>query len=38
LGPRCPYAQRQCVEVPHSRWVKNHKFSCHFPLNMESPQ
>jgi cationic peptide transport system ATP-binding protein len=35
LGPRCPYAQRQCVEVPRSRRIKNHKFSCHYPLNME---
>ncbi|WP_407332727.1 oligopeptide/dipeptide ABC transporter ATP-binding protein [Enterovibrio sp. 27052020O] len=35
LGPRCPYAQRKCVEVPRTRKVKNHKFACHFPLNME---
>jgi len=35
LGPRCPYAQRQCVAVPHSKKIKSHKFSCHFPLNME---
>lgn len=35
LGPRCPYAQRQCVEIPYSKKIKNHKFSCHFPLNME---
>ncbi|MFC3023535.1 oligopeptide/dipeptide ABC transporter ATP-binding protein [Vibrio zhugei] len=35
LGPRCPHAQRQCVEVPRTRWVKTHKYSCHFPLNME---
>ncbi|ATF10463.1 peptide ABC transporter ATP-binding protein [Candidatus Enterovibrio altilux] len=34
LGPRCPYAQRKCVEVPRTRKVKNHKFACHFPLNM----
>lgn len=35
LGPRCPYAQKQCVEIPHTRRVKNHKFNCHFPLNTE---
>ncbi|MBD1556978.1 ATP-binding cassette domain-containing protein [Vibrio sp. S9_S30] len=35
LGPRCPHAQRQCVEIPRTQKVKNHKFSCHFPLNME---
>lgn len=35
LGPRCPYAQRQCVEIPYSKKIKNHKFSCHFPLNTE---
>ncbi len=33
LGPRCPYAQRQCVDAPRSRKIKNHKFACHFPLN-----
>ncbi|KUI99351.1 peptide ABC transporter ATP-binding protein [Vibrio sp. MEBiC08052] len=38
LGPRCPYAQRQCVEMPKSRWIKNHKYSCHYPLNMEETQ
>ncbi|SIN92426.1 oligopeptide/dipeptide ABC transporter ATP-binding protein [Salinivibrio sp. ES.052] len=36
LGPRCPYAQRKCVEVPHTQKIKNHKFACHFPLNMEN--
>ncbi|PTP90811.1 peptide ABC transporter ATP-binding protein [Vibrio splendidus] len=35
LGPRCPYAQRQCVEIPYTKRIKNHKFNCHFPLNME---
>ena len=35
LGPRCPYAQRKCVEVPFRRNVKDHKFNCHFPLNFE---
>ena len=35
LGPRCPQAQRQCVEMPLTRRVKHHKFACHFPLNME---
>ncbi|MGR6830772.1 peptide ABC transporter ATP-binding protein [Aliivibrio wodanis] len=35
LGPRCPYAQRKCVQVPEGRKVKDHKFSCHFPLNFE---
>ncbi|MCP4954686.1 peptide ABC transporter ATP-binding protein [Photobacterium aquimaris] len=35
LGPRCPYAQRKCVEVPQRQKIKDHKFSCHFPLNMK---
>ncbi len=35
LGPRCPYAKKQCVEVPRSQIIKNHKFACHFPLNVE---
>ncbi|VEA73536.1 Glutathione import ATP-binding protein GsiA [Serratia rubidaea] len=35
LGPRCPYAQKKCIETPRLRAVKNHLFACHFPLNME---
>jgi len=36
LGPRCPYAQRKCIEVPIRHFDgKEHKYSCHFPLNME---
>lgn len=34
LGPRCPYAQKKCIETPGLRSVKNHFFACHFPLNM----
>ena len=35
LGPRCPHAQKQCVQMPLMKQVKNHKFACHFPLNTE---
>ncbi|MEX0446676.1 putrescine export ABC transporter ATP-binding protein SapD [Xenorhabdus sp. SGI246] len=35
LGPRCPYAQKTCIETPRLRGVKSHTFACHFPLNME---
>ncbi len=35
LGPRCPFAQRKCVEVPHTQKIKTHKFACHFPLNLD---
>ncbi|MCE9882612.1 peptide ABC transporter ATP-binding protein, partial [Hafnia paralvei] len=38
LGPRCPYAQKKCIETPPLRTVKAHKFACHFPLNMEETQ
>ncbi|OEF08306.1 peptide ABC transporter ATP-binding protein [Vibrio genomosp. F10] len=38
LGPRCPYAQKQCVMIPPTRRIKQHKFACHFPLNMEKKQ
>lgn len=37
LGPRCPYAQRQCVETPRLTGSKTHQFACHFPLNKEEP-
>ncbi|MFF0976083.1 oligopeptide/dipeptide ABC transporter ATP-binding protein, partial [Proteus mirabilis] len=36
LGPRCPYAQRQCIEAPRLRTFKNHAVACHFPLNVET--
>lgn len=35
LGPRCPYAQKQCVTTPGMTKLKGHQFSCHFPLNLE---
>lgn len=35
LGPRCPYAQKKCIETPSLRSVKNHFYACHFPLNQE---
>ena len=35
LGPRCPYAQRECIETPRLTGVRNHLYACHFPLNME---
>ncbi|MFQ2906593.1 MULTISPECIES: peptide ABC transporter ATP-binding protein [Aeromonas] len=38
LGPRCPYAQKQCVQTPLMNKIKGHQFSCHFPLNMEEPK
>ena len=38
LGPRCPYAQKKCIETPPLRTVKAHKFACHFPHNMEETQ
>ncbi len=38
LGPRCPYAQRQCIQTPPQTRIKGHQYSCHFPLNLEEPQ
>ncbi|WKE64132.1 ATP-binding cassette domain-containing protein [Gallaecimonas kandeliae] len=35
LGPRCPRAQRKCVEKPLVKDLKGHRFACHFPINME---
>lgn len=31
LGPRCPYAQRECIETPRLTGAKNHLYACHFP-------
>lgn len=38
LGPRCPHAQKKCIETPVLRKIKNHEFACHFPLNVEESQ
>ncbi|NVJ65102.1 MAG: ABC transporter ATP-binding protein [Gammaproteobacteria bacterium] len=32
LGPRCPYASRQCVEMPQLRNLHGRQVRCHFPL------
>ena len=38
LGPRCPYAQRLCIQTPPLTRIKGHQYSCHFPLNLEEPK
>lgn len=38
LGPRCPFAQRQCIHKPTLRRIKQHEFACHFPLNLRENQ
>ncbi|MCL7653909.1 hypothetical protein M8371_33425, partial [Klebsiella pneumoniae] len=35
LGPRCPYAQRECIETPRLTGARNHLYACPYPLNME---
>ncbi|MBC9131565.1 ATP-binding cassette domain-containing protein [Frischella sp. Ac48] len=37
LGPRCPYAQKKCIETPELITIKDHAVACHFPLNIELP-
>ncbi|WP_028116916.1 oligopeptide/dipeptide ABC transporter ATP-binding protein [Ferrimonas senticii] len=32
LGPRCPYAEKQCVKTPELRNDNDHWVRCHFPL------
>ncbi|MFC2553335.1 MAG: oligopeptide/dipeptide ABC transporter ATP-binding protein [Rodentibacter sp.] len=34
LGPRCPFAQKQCIQKPARQRIKQHEFSCHFPINL----
>lgn len=33
LGPRCPFAQKKCVQKPPLRKFKQHEFACHYPIN-----
>jgi|SRR5574344_15689 cationic peptide transport system ATP-binding protein len=35
LGPRCPYADKECNVMPNISKLKNGYYRCHFPLNME---
>ena len=37
LGPRCPNAQRRCVEMPQMQKSKGHYYSCHFPIDYDEP-
>ncbi|TEW56096.1 ATP-binding cassette domain-containing protein [Psychromonas sp. RZ22] len=34
LGPRCPRAQRTCVENPSVTIKKGHSFRCHYPIKL----
>ena len=38
LGPRCPFAQRECVIKPRPYRIKQHEFSCHYPINLRESQ
>lgn len=33
LGPRCPFSQKECIHKPARQRIKQHEFSCHFPIN-----
>ncbi|PXY98618.1 peptide ABC transporter ATP-binding protein [Gilliamella apicola] len=35
LGPRCPYAQKKCIQAPELIPIKDHSVACHFPLNTD---
>ena len=34
LGPRCPFAQKKCINKPPLRRIKQHEFACHYPSNL----
>ncbi|SDK30755.1 cationic peptide transport system ATP-binding protein [Ferrimonas sediminum] len=35
LGPRCPYARKECVNPPRIATKSGHAYRCHFPLGQE---
>ncbi|MBD1390317.1 ATP-binding cassette domain-containing protein [Neiella sp. HB171785] len=35
LGPRCPRAHKDCIEMPRSRYLRNRSYRCHAPFNLE---
>ena len=38
LGPRCPRAQKECVNRPTNRIVHKRQYRCHFPLHVDVEQ
>ncbi|WP_341501510.1 oligopeptide/dipeptide ABC transporter ATP-binding protein [Gallaecimonas sp. GXIMD4217] len=38
LGPRCPNAQKTCVQKPDVTKIKDHRFYCHYPINLDKPK
>lgn len=32
LGPRCPNAQRRCIQMPPTTYHKTHSYRCHYPM------
>lgn len=38
LGPRCPFAQKECIRKPIAQRIKQHEFCCHFPINLKESQ
>ena len=38
LGPRCPFAQRACIQKPAPYRIKQHEFWCHYPINIREAQ
>lgn len=34
FGPRCPFSQKECMQKPTRHRIKQHEFSCHFPINL----
>ena len=33
LGPRCPFAQKKCIQKPPLKKFKQREFACYFPIN-----
>ncbi len=37
LGPRCPNAQRKCIQQPRLSKSRHHQYACHFPVTEVKP-
>jgi cationic peptide transport system ATP-binding protein len=35
LGPRCPRAAKECVQMPTERSINQHSYRCHYPMHVE---
>lgn len=36
FAPRCPFSQKSCTHTPPLKRIKQHEFSCYYPMNIRN--